>query len=278
MTVDSNTPGNIARFAKNLAMRIRWEMEHGKQAYSPSPVSISHNGSVPDERRSDKTTARPNFTEKPGGITQVIALPESSPSSKKPPYDGLEQLRNEIGDCTRCRLAQTRTHLVFGEGSAHARLVFVGEGPGRDEDLSGRPFVGAAGQLLDKIIAAIGLKRDEVYICNVVKCRPPNNRTPREDECDICGSFVKKQLAIIHPEVVVPLGGTAAKFLLGVDRPVGSLRGNFHKIDDLSFMPTYHPSYLLRSPQAKRPVWEDMQMVAVALGLTVPNSSNRKRG
>jgi DNA polymerase len=173
-------------------------------------------------------------------------------------------------------LSESRQKLVFGEGSASARLVFVGEGPGRDEDLSGRPFVGAAGQLLDRIIAAIKLERKDVYICNVVKCRPPNNRTPAEDESAICGPFLWAQLAVIKPKIVVTLGATATKFLLKRNESLGRQRGRFHQVGDFEIMPTYHPAYLLRYPQNKRAVWEDMQKVASALGLEVATSKGQQ--
>jgi DNA polymerase len=173
-------------------------------------------------------------------------------------------------------LSDNRQKLVFGEGLPTARLVFVGEGPGRDEDLSGRPFVGVAGQLLDRIITAISLERKDVYICNVVKCRPPNNRTPGEEECAICGPFLLAQLTIIKPEIVVALGATAARFLLNKNGSLGRQRGRFHDVGDLKIMPTYHPAYLLRYPQNKRAVWEDMQKVAAALGLEVAASRGQQ--
>jgi uracil-DNA glycosylase family 4 len=165
---------------------------------------------------------------------------------------------------------------VFGEGSPNASLVFVGEGPGRDEDMAGRPFVGAAGQLLDKIIEAMQLGRSDVYICNVVKCRPPSNRVPNPEEQGTCGPFVRRQLEIIRPKVVVALGGTAASFLLGRDESLGRLRGRFHGLGALKVMPTYHPAYLLRKPEGKKFVWQDMQLVMKELGITIPPPGGRK--
>jgi len=180
---------------------------------------------------------------------------------------GLDTLREQIGDCQRCGLAQGRTSIVFGEGAADARLMFVGEGPGHQEDLSGRPFVGAAGKLLDRMIAALGLAREQVFICNVVKCRPPNNRDPLPEEAATCGRFLRAQIEIVRPEVIVALGRPAAQFLLDTDAPIGALRGRFHELDGARLMPTYHPAYLLRNESAKRPVWEDLKQVIGALGL-----------
>ncbi len=182
------------------------------------------------------------------------------------PAAALAALRAEIGDCTRCRLHEGRTKIVFGDGDPRAALAFVGEGPGQDEDLSGLPFVGAAGQLLTRIIAAIGLDRKDVYICNVVKCRPPKNRDPEPDEVATCGAFARRQLAIVRPRVVVALGRPAAQFLLGTSEPISALRGAFREVDGVRVMPTFHPAYLLRNESAKRPVWEDMKKVREALG------------
>jgi uracil-DNA glycosylase len=189
------------------------------------------------------------------------------PAQACDPAAALASLRAEIGDCTRCKLHEGRTRIVFGEGDPRAALAFVGEGPGRDEDLSGSPFVGAAGQLLTRIINAIGLKRSDVYICNVVKCRPPKNRDPEPDEIATCGPFLRRQLEIIGPRVVVALGRPAAQFLLGTTEPISALRGSFRDAGGVRVMPTFHPAYLLRNESAKRPVWEDMKKVRDALGL-----------
>jgi DNA polymerase len=182
----------------------------------------------------------------------------------------LEEIRAEIGDCTRCKLSEGRTNIVFGEGNPKARLVFVGEGPGRDEDLQGRPFVGRAGQLLNKIIEAMGLKREDVYICNVVKCRPPDNRTPEPDEMATCEQFLFKQIRSIEPEVIVCLGSTAAQSVLKSKLSLGSLRGKFHQYGRAKLMVTYHPAALLRNPNFKKPLWEDMQIVMKELGISKP--------
>lgn len=179
----------------------------------------------------------------------------------------LEELRSEIGDCQRCRLGKTRTNLVFGVGNPDARIVFVGEGPGRDEDIQGVPFVGRAGQLLTDIITkGMKMQREDVYICNVVKCRPPENRNPEPDEVDACEGFLIKQLEIIRPEIVVALGTFAAKTLLKTDLPISKLRGRFHDYHGIKLMPTFHPAYLLRNPEKKKETWEDIKMVMARLG------------
>lgn len=173
----------------------------------------------------------------------------------------LDAIREDIGECTRCKLHEHRHHIVFGEGDPQARLVFIGEGPGADEDASGRPFVGRAGQLLDKIIAAIGLKRDECYIANVVKCRPPGNRTPERDEVATCEQFLFRQLALIKPQVIVALGSPAFQCLLRTKDTITRSRGEWRDWNGIKVMPTFHPAYLLRSPDKKRETWEDMKKV-----------------
>lgn len=184
-------------------------------------------------------------------------------------FESLENLRQFIGDCRRCRLCQGRTKLVFGGGSPEAELVFVGEGPGRDEDLAGLPFVGEAGKLLTRIIAAMGLTREEVYICNVVKCRPPKNRDPEEDEVEACLPFLREQLKLIRPQVVCTLGRVAGQTLLGKEFKITRERGSWYTYMGTLLMPTFHPAYLLRNPSAKREVWEDIQKVMKRLGLEV---------
>jgi len=176
--------------------------------------------------------------------------------------DALSALREmEIGDCRRCRLCEKRTNIVFGAGSPEARLMFVGEGPGHDEDLQGIPFVGRAGQLLTDIIGAMKLKREQVYIANVVKCRPPENRTPQPDEIEACLGFLEKQIGIIAPSVIVCLGAVAVSALLGASGGITKIRGTFREFRGIPVMPTFHPAYLLRSPDKKREVWQDMRQV-----------------
>jgi len=173
----------------------------------------------------------------------------------------LEAIREDIGDCRRCALCEQRHNIVFGAGNPKAKLVFVGEGPGRDEDLQGEPFVGAAGELLTKIIQAIKFTRETVYICNIVKCRPPQNRNPLPDEIDTCLPFLERQLDAIQPTFIVALGKVAAQTLLGTDQAISRLRGKFYDYHGIRLLPTYHPAYLLRSPEKKRDVWEDMKLL-----------------
>lgn len=181
--------------------------------------------------------------------------------SEATPARSLDDIRRELGDCTRCKLATTRTHIVFGSGSPDADLMFVGEAPGADEDVQGLPFVGRAGQLLTRIIEAIELKREDVYIANILKCRPPGNRNPEVDEVEMCHPFLMEQIRAVSPKVIVTLGKYASQTLLETDTPITRLRGSFHSLGEIQVMPTFHPSYLLRNPGAKREVWEDMKMV-----------------
>ena len=189
------------------------------------------------------------------------AAPPSPPDAS----ETLEEVRGDLGDCTRCTLHAGRTNLVFGVGSPAADLVFVGEAPGRDEDRQGIPFVGRAGQLLTRIIASIGLSRDEVYIANVIKCRPPNNRNPEPDEVATCEPFLFRQLDVIRPRVVVALGGFAIRTLLQTDQAISRLRGRVFDYRGAKLVPTFHPAFLLRSPERKRDVWEDMKRVRALL-------------
>ena len=201
-----------------------------------------------------------------GGDTGIGKTPE--------PIETLEQLRDEIGDCRRCQLSEGRSNIVFGGGNPDADLVFVGEAPGRDEDIQGEPFVGKAGQLLTRIISAMGLTREDVYICNVIKCRPPNNRNPLPPEIEMCEPFLQRQLNIIRPRVICALGSFASQTLLKSEVRISRLRGQFRDYHGVPLMPTYHPSFLLRNPHAKREVWEDIQMVMKHLGLPFPRHGN----
>jgi len=185
----------------------------------------------------------------------------------------LESLRQQIGDCQRCTLAQSRTTLVFGAGNEKARLVFVGEAPGADEDRQGAPFVGEAGQVLTRLIEAMGLDRNQVYICNVLKCRPPSNRNPHKDEISTCSPFLMQQIRLIKPEVIVALGTFAAQTLLGNKEPISRLRGQLHSCHGIPLMPTFHPSFLLHNKENKQhywDVWSDMEQVLRTLKLPVP--------
>ena len=184
----------------------------------------------------------------------------------------LGAVQAELGECQRCALAKTRTNIVFGVGNPNARLVFVGEAPGREEDLKGEPFVGEAGRLLDKILNAMGMQRDEVYICNVLKCRPPNNRDPLPEEVETCEVFLMRQIEAIKPQVIVGLGRFAVHSLLKTRTPISRIRGEWQSYQGVPMMPTYHPAYLLRNPEGKRDVWEDMKDVLRRLQMEGDNS------
>jgi uracil-DNA glycosylase family 4 len=198
----------------------------------------------------------------------------AAPADVRPPrLNTLEELKSFINDCRRCKLCRGRTNLVFGEGSSRARLLFVGEGPGREEDAAGRPFVGEAGKLLTRIIEnGMGIKREDVYICNVVKCRPPKNRDPEGDEIEACLPFLKKQIEIIGPEVICTLGRIAAQGLMGRAFGINRERGNWFSFMDIPVMATFHPAYLLYNPPAKRQVWEDVQKIMTLMGLEVKDN------
>jgi len=197
-----------------------------------------------------------------------ISRPAPSPwIAPKDRADALERIREEIGDCQRCPLAPSRNKLVFGDGNPNARLLFVGEGPGADEDAQGLPFVGRGGQLLNNMITAMGLKREAVYIANIVKCRPPKNRVPEPIEANTCKPFLFQQIEVIQPELIVALGATAATYLLGAKASLSSLRGRLHHAFNTKVIVTYHPAFLLRDPTQKKEAWKDLQMAMVELGL-----------
>jgi uracil-DNA glycosylase family 4 len=203
------------------------------------------------------------FQHRLGGVGAPRPKEPPSPAPRVSHRDRptLHEIREELGDCQRCKLARGRTHLVFGEGSPQARLMFVGEGPGKEEDLQGLPFVGAAGQLLNRMLNKLGLRREEVYIANVVKCRPPGNRDPEPDEAATCLPFLLKQIDSIQPLVIVTLGRPATQNLLQTNAPLTKIRGNWQKFKNIRVMPTFHPSYLLRFPKERQKTWEDMQQV-----------------
>jgi uracil-DNA glycosylase len=213
---------------------------------------------------------RPNVT----GVQKIDFLPPAPTASlfdamNRIADDTLLKIRDDIGDCTRCKLHRGRNSIVFGDGSGKAQLVFVGEGPGHDKDVQGLPFVGRAGKLLNQMIEAMGLQRKDVYICNVVKCRPPENRLPERDEIECCSPFLLRQLDVIDPKVVVCLGACAAQTLLQTNRGISHFRGQWLEFRGRRLLATYHPAYLLRNPAAKSEVWKDLQKVMAVLGLEV---------
>ena len=241
----------------------REERQEGGPEQSPAAPAASAprparaRGGSPSARRSDWRRGAPPIP--PVGIT--VASPEKDLFSSDPLASmTLEQLAATILECTKCVLCRERTHAVPGEGPADARLVVVGEGPGATEDETGRPFVGRAGKLLTEILAAIGLPRDQVYICNVVKCRPPGNRKPQQDEIDTCVPYLHRQLDRIRPKVILAMGNTAAETLLNTKQSLGSLRGRVHGVRGMPVIVTYHPAALLRNPHWKKPTWDDVRI------------------
>jgi len=235
---------------KHLAARVKYYKEMGIHDFYRKPIDPSVELAL---QPATKTT--------PAGSQAPITPPPVL--SDKP--SALKLIREDIGDCTRCRLHKGRTNLVFGVGNVNADLMFVGEGPGADEDAQGEPFVGRAGQLLTKMIEAMGYARDDVYICNVLKCRPPGNRNPEPDEVASCEPFLKRQLAAIRPRMIVALGKFAAQCLLRDDTPITRLRGGFRSYEGIPLMPTLHPAYLLRDPSKKKLAWDDLKAVNAAL-------------
>jgi uracil-DNA glycosylase len=211
------------------------------------------------------------------GVREVV-LPPRPKNEHTGEHRSLDSIRGELGECTRCPLHRTRRTIVFGEGSAHARLMFIGEGPGAEEDRQGRPFVGRAGQLLTRMINAMTLDRSEVYIANIVKCRPPDNRDPNRVEIDTCFPFLQAQILSVAPEVIVALGRVAAANLLNTNQPIGKLRGRFHDRQGTPVMPTYHPSFLLRNEGDRRwkaEAWADLRKVMALLDIAVPDAGSR---
>lgn len=209
-------------------------------------------------------------SEKMAGIDEIF-MPESKHKQKKEPKkreeDTLEALKLKVLSCGNCDLVKTKTNFVFGEGANKARLMFIGEAPGADEDRDGRPFVGKAGVLLTKIIEAMGLKRHDVFIANILKCRPPGNRNPLPNEIVACLPYLLKQIEFIKPKIICALGKFASQTLLNTETPISRLRGKFYDYNGIKFMPTYHPAYLLRNPEEKKHVWNDMKLIAKELGL-----------
>ncbi|WP_348268438.1 uracil-DNA glycosylase [Edaphobacter sp. DSM 109919] len=244
------------------------EMAAAVSATDPSPIALEV-APIPADTPPIRGFQEPVIP-KLVSFNDLAPMPEDRiPASER--VAALQAIREEIGDCTRCPLAYAgRRNIVFGDGDPGARLMFVGEGPGADEDASGVPFVGKAGQLLNNMIGAMGLKREEVYIANIVKCRPPANRVPEPVEANTCTQFLVKQIDVVQPEVIVALGATAAMYLLGVKQSLASLRGQWHSCRGAKVVVTYHPAFLLRDPRQKGEAWKDLQMVMAEMGLKAP--------
>jgi uracil-DNA glycosylase len=248
-----------------------------RQLESPVPTRSSP-PNVQKEQILPKPAAKPAFQKNAQAVSSgspksaslpVVAGPSLFEAADKIADDTLLKVREDLGECTRCKLHSTRHTIVFGDGNSKAELVFVGEGPGADEDAQGLPFVGRAGKLLTQMIEAMGLQRRDVYICNVVKCRPPGNRQPEEDEVSTCSPFLFRQIDVIAPKVIVCLGAVAAKTLLQTNRGISQFRGEWLEFRGRKLLATYHPAYLLRNPPAKSEVWRDLQKVMAVLGLEV---------
>jgi len=255
------------RYYEDLGIRLFYRDRVA--ATPPEQVIPASSGSAPRSSPKPQTASAPPISP----VTPVRVAP-SGPSLfeevDRIKNDSLPRILEDLGDCTRCKLHKGRHKLVFGDGSATAKLVFVGEGPGADEDIQGLPFVGRAGKLLTQMIEAMGLQRKDVYICNVVKCRPPENRTPEPDEVETCSPYLLRQIDAINPNVIVCLGAVAAKTLLQTTRGISQYRGEWQEWRGRKLMATYHPAYLLRNPPAKADVWKDLQKVMAELGLALP--------
>jgi uracil-DNA glycosylase family 4 len=235
---------------------------HSAQEASPVPDSALQNEEREEMTPRVKSAASTNiFETKVSGAESAVA----------DPIQALKLIREDIGDCTRCRLSkQGRKQIVFGVGNPTADLMFIGEAPGADEDIQGEPFVGRAGQLLNNMIKAMGLEREHVYIANIIKCRPPGNRTPERDECETCSPFLMRQIEVVKPKAIVALGAVAAKTLLAINAPMTELRGRWYDFRGTKLAVTYHPAFLLRDPRQKKEAWKDLQMVMKELGLKAP--------
>jgi len=257
--------------ARQLAAHVNYYREMGIYDFYRRPVG---EGLPVMEILAASEAAHPVAAEatQPDAADRKLIPEATMPIIKNKPA-ALQAIREDIGDCTRCRLHKGRTNIVFGVGNVNADIMFVGEGPGADEDAQGEPFVGRAGQLLNNMISAMGIKREDVYIANVVKCRPPGNRTPESDECDTCSPFLMRQIDVIRPKVIVALGATAAKNLLLINDSMGKLRGRWYDFKGARLAVTYHPAYLLRDPRQKAETWKDLQMVMKFLGLKPPAKS-----
>jgi DNA polymerase len=257
------------------------------QAISPEEVALSKSKRNPELPGATQPAPRGLPTQvaetSPRVAYQPLPLPVPAPPSLfeafgKVPDDTLLKIRTDLGECTRCKLHTTRNKIVFGDGNPKAELVFVGEGPGHDEDMQGLPFVGRAGKLLTQMIEAMGLDRKDVYICNVVKCRPPENRAPEKDEVEQCSPFLLRQIDAIAPKVIVCLGSTAAQTVLETNRGISQFRGQWLEFRGRKLMATYHPAYLLRNPSAKSEVWKDLQKVMAVLGLEAKKGKSAEAG
>src|SRR6267142_5366966 len=247
--------------ARQLASRVNYFRDMGiYDFYRRTDTAVLDDLLAAAKSVSPEIAAEARVETAPSAIAQNLPVDSPVPTIRSKAA-ALKVIREDIGDCKRCRLHEHRTNIVFGVGNINADLMFVGEGPGADEDASGEPFVGRAGQLLNNMITAMGIRREDVYIANVVKCRPPDNRTPEKDECDTCSPFLMRQIEVIQPKMIVALGAVAAKNLLGVKDSMANLRGKIYDFRGTKLVATYHPAYLLRDPRQKAEAWKDLQIV-----------------
>jgi uracil-DNA glycosylase family 4 len=260
-----------------LAERVRYYNELGiydfyRREPAQSSAGIVQDAVVQPEERGEMTPRVKAAVAATFSGEELLQAADSKPeSAAADPTQALRLIREDLGDCTRCRLhEQGRKQIVFGVGNATAELMFIGEAPGADEDQQGEPFVGRAGQLLNNMIKAMGLRREDVYIANIIKCRPPGNRTPERDECETCSPFLMRQIAAIKPKTIVALGAVAAKTLLAINAPMSEFRGRWFDFRGTKLAVTYHPAFLLRDPRQKKETWKDLQMVMKELGLAIP--------
>lgn len=257
----SHMPVGVAPEPTLAESRVESDASIGEPPWPVEPTASRSTGETSPVV--DPSVGSPTRTPAKGAV-----VPAASGTDAGSPSDRLEVVAKCVADCTRCtELAETRTQTVFGVGDPEARILFIGEAPGADEDRTGEPFVGRAGQLLTKIIEACHLKREDVYICNILKCRPPGNRNPTDTEADNCREYLDAQIATVQPEYIVCWGSIAAKNLLDTKSPIGRLRGRFHEHGEAKVLCTYHPSYLLRNPAAKKDVWEDMKFLFADMGV-----------
>jgi uracil-DNA glycosylase family 4 len=258
-----------------LAERVRYYNELGiydfyRREPAEANTSTMQDAVIQPEEREEMTLRVKTATVVPETDRLEVANTKAQ-SAVTDPAEALRLIREDIGDCTRCRLSkQGRKQIVFGVGNPKAELMFIGEAPGADEDQQGEPFVGRAGQLLNNMIKAMGLRREDVYIANIIKCRPPGNRTPERDECETCSPFLMRQIAAIKPKAIVALGAVAAKTLLAINAPMSEFRGRWFDFRGTKLAVTYHPAFLLRDPRQKKETWKDLQMVMKELGLAIP--------
>ncbi len=253
---------NKNRLAGEILDHLQLYRDLGVRYSSLKPRAVGRESSTPAPKGHSRQEKTPPDVSTPPAQSRRIVLPPTSMFDEMPTgAESLEQVREDLGDCRRCKLAPMRKHIVFGTGNPKAELMFVGEAPGSDEDEQGLPFVGRAGQLLTKIIEAMGMGRDQVYICNILKCRPPENRNPEPDEIASCEPFLFRQVASVKPKVICALGTFGAHTLLKTKEPISRLRGQFLEYRGTKLMATFHPAYLLRNPGEKRKVWEDVQKI-----------------